>query len=77
MKHQRRNPAPVRPHRKRGLAPAPAPSPALLEASRRLQDRLTATRLALQVERARSGSDEPGEALQAMAQMWKTTYADG
>lgn len=79
MKHKRRNPAPKRPHRKRGLAPSPspAPSPALVETRRRLEDRLLATRAALQVERVRAGTSEPGEALRGLAELWSSAYADG
>ncbi|GEM_PF-4373356 len=75
MKHKRRNPAPKRPHRKRGLAAAL--SPALVEAKRRLEDRLLATRAALQVERVRAGTSEPGEALRGLAELWSSAYADG
>jgi hypothetical protein len=30
----------------------------------------------LRLERARALEDEPGEATQALAELWKTTYAD-
>ncbi|MBI1686818.1 hypothetical protein [Caulobacter hibisci] len=77
MKHKRRNPLPVRQHRKRGIAPAPGLSPAIVEAKRRLDERLQATLSALRIEHARSQTDTPGEALRSLAELWKTTYADG
>ncbi|MDG2530676.1 hypothetical protein [Caulobacter endophyticus] len=82
MTFKRRRPAPVRTHRKRGLglgpapAPAQAPSPAIADAMRRLELARQGALSGLRLERARALEDEPGEALQALAELWKTTYAD-
>ncbi|KSB91477.1 hypothetical protein AS593_02530 [Caulobacter vibrioides] len=80
MTFKRRRPAPVRTHRKRGLGPAPAPAqapfPAIADAMRRLELSRLGALSGLRLERARTLEDEPGEALQAMAELWKTTYAD-
>ena len=74
-----RSPAPVRQHRKRGLAPTHTPSPALAEARRKLDECLQATHSALRIERLRAMADGPdaaGDALREVAEMWKTAYAD-
>lgn len=86
MTFKRRRPAPVRTHRKRGLgpgpapsqspAPSPGPSPAIADAKRRLELSRLGALSGLRLERARALEDEPGEALQALAELWKTTYAD-
>lgn len=86
MTFKRRRPAPVRTHRKRGLgpspapphapAPAPGPSPAMLDAQRRLELARQGALSGLRLARARPLEDEPGEATQALAALWKATYAD-
>jgi hypothetical protein len=82
MTFKRRNPARVRPHRERSLGPAPAPSPVpspapvVLEAKRRLELALMGALSGLRLQRARALEDGPSEATQALAELWKTTYAD-
>lgn len=78
MTFKRRNPAPARTPRKRGLGPAPAqaPSPAIADAQRRLELARQGALSGLRLARARALEDEPGEATQALAALWKATYAD-
>jgi hypothetical protein len=48
----------------------------VLEAKRRLELALMGALSGLRLQRARALEDGPSEATQALAELWKTTYAD-
>lgn len=75
MRHHRRHPMPVRPHRKRGLPPAPGPSPALVAARQRLADEALTQRAAWRVESVRSGACTPEQGLQGLYEDWMASEA--